>query len=251
MLVPASRRRAKCTRLPATGAVHAVWWDATRPRPFSARKNSSSCLGSLPTIALVSHLRKCETIGVSQSADLSPTLWRTFRVLANPTRLGILDFLCSSPPSSVEGIAAACNITESKASEHLRALHSRGLLAVQRISRYAFYRHLADPSVRHAGAILGLCRAASGRGDAISDRLQSLTAFTHARRIAIVQELVHAPAGIEHLVNRCNISHQALFRHLDKLRRRGVIEQADDGNYRLATLRAGFLSDLVGVVGRG
>ena len=62
----------------------------------------------------------------TKEESLSPTLWRTCRVLANPNRVRCLKAVLKCPGRSVEDVAAAVGLTEVKASLALRALQSRG-----------------------------------------------------------------------------------------------------------------------------
>ena len=184
----------------------------------------------------------------ADQSTLAPTLWRTFRVLANKTRQDILETLCAGPPLHVEAVAAACRISEAKASDHLRALQSRGLLAVERWGRFVFYRLQADPSVQYADAVVRMCRASVRRRDPIAERIFALTAFTHARRIALARALARQPAEAGELASRCGISRQALYRHLDKLQRRGVVEFSDRDHVALVKPKAPLLRDLMELV---
>ncbi|MBM3889971.1 MAG: helix-turn-helix transcriptional regulator, partial [Verrucomicrobia bacterium] len=66
---------------------------------------------------------------------LRPTLWRTCRVIANPTRLKIFALLAEQPGQTVSGVADRLKLPLSEASESLRALEARGLLTARREGR--------------------------------------------------------------------------------------------------------------------
>lgn len=83
-------------------------------------------------------------------ANLAPTLWRTCRVLANPNRLSCLKAVLKVPGRTVENVADAVGLAESKASLALRALQSRGILSSHRISRWTHYYPEPDASVATA-----------------------------------------------------------------------------------------------------
>jgi hypothetical protein len=101
--------------------------------------------------------------------EMTPTLWRTCRVLANPKRLALIGALIGALVPAVK----ACR------------------------SNY-------EPLIA------------------------ALTAYTHPRRIDIVSTLHRTgPRTPEELGVRCGISLAALYRHLDKLDRRNVLQQTE------------------------
>lgn len=165
---------------------------------------------------------------------LTPTLWRSCRALANPVRQRILSTLFKDAPLTVSAVAVACGIADTSATQHLRALQSRGLLSVERSGRFAFYRPEPDMSIPHGKVLLQGMRTAIRRGDSVEDRIRALTAFTHARRIVVVQALAGSAKDTETLVRKCHISRPALHRHLLKLQKRGLISRCGHGTYALA-----------------
>jgi DNA-binding transcriptional ArsR family regulator len=89
-----------------------------------------------------------------------------------------------------------------------------------------------DRAVRHAAAVLSAVTQALKRGVPDSDIRRAMTAFTHPRRIAIVQALHARPASAENLCAVCRVSRPAVHRHLRKLMRRDMVEETDS-IYRL------------------
>lgn len=157
---------------------------------------------------------------------MKPELWKTCRILANESRLRILHQLAGCEEMCVKDIALAEQIEEVVAGKHLKQLHEHGFIQLQRKSKWAFYRfeepisdtfavYLATPLKRH---ILQLSRFAEG--------IRLCTAFTHPRRIAIVKVLMKQSRPPEELVQLCDISGQALYRHLNKLAGRNFIQLA-------------------------
>jgi DNA-binding transcriptional ArsR family regulator len=71
----------------------------------------------------------------------------TFKLLGDPTRLGIL-LACLDAPRSVGEIAAATGASQSLVSHHLRLLRGARLVVGTRDARQVFYR-AADQHVRH------------------------------------------------------------------------------------------------------
>jgi DNA-binding transcriptional ArsR family regulator len=163
---------------------------------------------------------------------LEPTLWRTCRVLTHPVRLQCLRVLMKQGPMTVSGVAAACAKGTPAISQHLRQLQARGLLAVRREGRCTVYSLSPDPAVGHAADVLAAVTQALKRGAADSAIRRAMTAFTHPRRIAILLALDGGTASAEHLCAACGVSRPAVHRHLRKLIRREVVEEADSG-YRI------------------
>jgi DNA-binding transcriptional ArsR family regulator len=168
--------------------------------------------------------------------ELQPTLWRTCRILANARRLSCLVTVFTHPGSTVKEIAKRTGLPPDQASLGLRALQARGLIHATRSSRWVYYHPLPDSSVAVATPILTAMRRAL-----IDNRLSSaaiaatLTAFTHPRRLVILRHLyLDVRQTACNLSRETNVSPQALWRHLDKLRRRGVVVMTPDGFWQLA-----------------
>jgi len=176
---------------------------------------------------------------------LQPTLWRTCRVLANETRLRILAQIMRAGPAHVAGIMQSCGLSEPKASQHLRLLQSRGLLAATRISRYVSYDAKPDPSVGHAADFLEAMRASLRRRETPAEQIRAFTAFTHPRRILIVRALAEKAMDGVGLAGTCHISLPALHRHLRKLERRGLVRCPTRGDYELVPGLRGLPHDLL------
>jgi len=152
-----------------------------------------------------------------------PSIWRTCRVLANEQRLACLRAVIENPFSSVNEIAARLDLPLDKASLGLRALQARGLIQAQRVSRWVRYSPFPDPLVPDAAPTLSALRKALKR-DAPAKIVRTLTAFTHPRRLALLRYLQqHGPTSAERLSSANQISVQALWRHLRKLKARGLV----------------------------
>jgi DNA-binding transcriptional ArsR family regulator len=179
---------------------------------------------------------------------LHPTLWRTCRVLANPVRLRVLHDVVQRQERCVSAVARACHLPPSSATLALRALQARGLLGVRREGLFVIYFATADDGGEHAAAVLAALRRSFQRGDRPAEIKQAATAFTHPRRITIVQALAQAPTGASDLAVRCGISKPALYRHLDKLMRRGAVVSGPDDRWQLSTPHARLLQDLLALL---
>ena len=142
-----------------------------------------------------------------------------------------------------------CKMPVDQASINLRWLQSRGLLAVERVGRWTFYSPQADVRVRDAAALLRIMTASIRRRDDRQQMMQALTAFTHPRRLLLLQALMTSPLTAEQLVRRCQFSLPAVYRHADKLLRRGAIAQkAEHQPYCLVKPSNPLLADLMVLV---
>jgi len=181
---------------------------------------------------------------------LHPTLWRTCRVLASEPRLRILLDLLREPDQTVADVAKNHGLSESYASQCLRALNARGLLAVRRVGRYVIYWGAPDPTVPHSGRLLRALREVANREEApVASIYRDATAFTHPRRIVIMRALV-AEQGLPLSLLRelTGISTPALKRHLRKLRSRGFFRATPRG-YAPSTPEGEFGRALLRLVG--
>ena len=159
-----------------------------------------------------------------QDGNYHPTLWRTCRVLANMNRLASLASVLKEPGLSVEQIATAAGITETKAALSLRALQSRGLIAARRESRWVRYYPDPDPFVPSAEHVLAALRQCHVSGVTNGDVFRTVTAFTHPRRLIMLRCLqINGTMPAETLAAKCHISLPAIYRHLSKLKNRALI----------------------------
>lgn len=159
--------------------------------------------------------------------DLSPSLWRTCRVLSNETRLKLLWKLFQNGESSMSSLAESLGVKESTACTYLRLLNSRGLILSRRKRNFVFYRAEANPGVDHAEELLRALREAYDAFMPLKMVAFKMTAFTHPRRIDVVSVLRHGPMEMGGLSIRTQISPPSLYRHLRKLEARGVVRCSD------------------------
>jgi DNA-binding transcriptional ArsR family regulator len=182
---------------------------------------------------------------------LHPTLWRTCRVLANPVRLRVLRHVADQGETNVSEAARTCHLPLSSTTAALRALQARGLLGVRREGLFVVYVAHADDSVEHAPAILSAVQQSFRRRDSMEEIVRAATAFTHVRRILIAQALAAKPVDAATLSVVCGISKPALYRHLDKLMRRGVVATDGQDRWRLIPPDSPLLRELVALVSAG
>ena len=160
--------------------------------------------------------------------ELTPTLWRTSRVLAGSVRLNLLRHILGGGGPCVTELAAAAGLSEPRASQELRRLQARGLVRAVRQGRYLVYRPEPDPKVPSAKPLLAAARTAlAGRPDA--ETIRVARAFGHDRRLTIVQTLRRGPQPASVLPAVADIPAQALFRHLRVLQAGGVVRRTKHG----------------------
>lgn len=163
--------------------------------------------------------------------ELTPTLWRTGRVLAGPTRLELLGRIIASPNQCVGELAEATGLAETRASQELRRLQARGLVQAVRSGRWVRYRPVPDPKVPSAKPLLEAMKAALARHPSEGDAqtIPVAKAFSHERRLKMLRWLENGPCGGEELRFMAGLSKPALFRHLQVLKRGGLVRRTKNG----------------------
>ena len=173
-----------------------------------------------------------------------------FRALASRGRIRILRLLTVLGEQPVSDIAEATGQRGSVVSAHLRLLANVGLVWRRRSGRWVYYRVADRPRRGAARAVVASLRRVwrrirrgdprdvartglpeSARG---SDRalFALFTAFTHPRRIRIVQHLAHHEGCTTgELAGHLDMSICSSQRHVSKLKRRGIVTRVmrDDG----------------------
>ena len=163
-----------------------------------------------------------------KSIALTPTLWRTCRVLAGPTRLGLLRQIIEKPNQCVTELAEAAKVSESRASQELRRLQSRGLVQMYRSGPWTRYRPVTDPKVASAKTLLAAARKALADWPEEETR-RVAQAFGHERRLKLVQVLQGGVRSGDDLQELGALSRPALFRHVTVLRAGGMVRRVRGG----------------------
>jgi ArsR family transcriptional regulator len=78
--------------------------------------------------------------------DILTLVAKRFKVLGDPVRLQILNFLHTCPEAHVQQIVEATGQSQANVSKHLRALLSESLVERRRDGLYAYYK-VADPTL--------------------------------------------------------------------------------------------------------
>jgi ArsR family transcriptional regulator len=157
----------------------------------------------------------------------SDTIWKTCRVLANETRLGILRRLMRNAELCVSDVATLENLSEVVASQHLRMLHEYGFLQLRRDGKWTFYKAESDPAIQLAARLYPHLQSKliSADNKQIAKLIRLFTALTHPRRIELLSAIASEERKFGELTALCDISGMALHRHLKKLTVRNFIIQ--------------------------
>ena len=164
---------------------------------------------------------------------LRPALWQTCRVVANETRLQLLQVLYSNGELTVTQLASLTGMSASNASFQLKILRERGLVICRRKKMEVFYRVQANDAVAFAPEIIAALQDCFERAVSLQTLIRNATAFTHERRIEILRALHGRSLGAAELQELTGMSSSALWRHLDKLIRRGCVKTRDR-TYRIS-----------------
>lgn len=160
--------------------------------------------------------------------ELRPTLWRTARALANKNRLLFFRAVwLSKGKKGVSELAKDVGLSISTASVYLRALNARGLISVRRITSRVYYGNGADRSLPEAQLLQTAFAKIFSRknlpDDWPADLIPTLHAYSHLRRIAILQCLAEAHRGFTDISSYTGIPEMSLARHLRVLSRAQII----------------------------
>ena len=157
-----------------------------------------------------------------------PILWRTCRIIANQRRLKLLWCLFSHGPRCLFELANNVGISNPQASIHLYALASHGLIRQYRSKMRLISAPEGNAKIAYAEDLLESLRTCHNTEISIRTVFKQATAFTHARRIEIMQALPRTGFSLEQFAEQTHISETALTRHLNKLATRGFIKKKKD-----------------------
>jgi len=157
---------------------------------------------------------------------LSPTLWRTARVLAGETRLELLRRIINQPGQTVSELSRSLALSLPRASQELRRLQSRGLVQAVRKGLTVRYRPVPDPLVASARPILDALEQAFRASPPDNEPVRNTArAFSHEKRLAIVRELIRGPRSVYELQGLLRMPGMTAYRHLHQLENAGVIRR--------------------------
>ena len=175
---------------------------------------------------------------------LTPTLWRTCRVIACTTRLQLLWHIFQHEKLYIAELAQLTRIGIPTATIHLRALNARGLILPHREKMKVFYRAKANVAVAFAPELLTALHECCERNVPFKTIIRQATAFTHERRIELIRALNESDLTFDELLEKTGMSPSSLSRHAGKLKARGIIRR-NQGKYRLMKPKEGLSSLLM------
>ncbi|MBM4045208.1 MAG: metalloregulator ArsR/SmtB family transcription factor [Planctomycetes bacterium] len=177
-----------------------------------------------------------------------------FRALAKTTRLRMMRMVCTQGPLTVQQIAKALRLSKFAASRHLKLLANYHFVQATPSGRYVKYSAPAPGSTSNTflmalqrllvpllsaedvhRTLVQVCEPGdSPRGtwpEVFSALYRQFTAYTHLRRVLILRHLSHTGAALpEQVASAIRMSPEAAQRHLDKLRRRGLVRSSAHKN---------------------
>ena len=150
---------------------------------------------------------------------LSPTLWRTCRILSGKTRLELLRLVIGTTNQTISDLANRLELSMPRASQELRRLQSRGLIQASRDGMSVLYHPTPDPLVSTASPLLQAIKETfllfpSSEDDST---IRTAMAFSHTRRLLILRLLQIGPMDTQTLEDLSGMSRDALNRHLKKM----------------------------------
>ena len=155
---------------------------------------------------------------------LSPTIWRTCRVLNGRIRLQLLRMVITHPGFNVSELAHAVGVGVSDASQELRRIQSRGLIRRTCRGPAVVYMPVSDPLVPSAAPLLLALESAWATAAAPNDAIESIAkGLAHERRVALVRALASHPRAPAELMGEFHTGSKNLTRHLSILRQTGWV----------------------------
>ncbi|MBI9020994.1 MAG: ArsR family transcriptional regulator [Verrucomicrobia bacterium] len=140
----------------------------------------------------------------------------------------LLWLLLDTGELSVRDLALESEMTQPNASIQLKTLRAAGLIRFRREKMSVIYRVEADERVECAEALVSALRKCCKRSVSFESVIRQATAYTHERRIEIVQALNNGPLSYNQLLDQSGMNSSALSRHLRKLTVRGVVRREND-----------------------
>ena len=144
-------------------------------------------------------------------------------MLANRKRLELLYLLFEKNHQHIQQLAVKAAVSPEHAGIHLRLLSSRGLIRQYRRDMRVLNSTEPNQEVDSAPLLLAALQRCFSQSIPIDLVYRQATAFTHARRIEIIQKMSPTGASKDTLHDRTTISYSALTRHLNKLISRGFV----------------------------
>ncbi len=150
-------------------------------------------------------------------------LWQTCRMIANTTRLNLLQEIDENPEQCVSALAAQVERTPASVSTQLRMLCDAGLIADHRQGQQVFYRLRKDRDYPYILNLNNALRKSFSNNISYQDIMRQATGCTHWRRIELLQLLGTQSMLVEEMEKKTVMASPALLRHMSKLESRNYI----------------------------
>jgi DNA-binding MarR family transcriptional regulator len=159
----------------------------------------------------------------------------------------MLYLLFDSNELSSRDIAEKTGMSEPQVSIHLRHLNSRGLIRQHRRKMKLLSSPEANQEIESANGLITALKACHARNTPTQLLFRQATAFTHARRIEIIQQIPAAGITNELLSEKTGIPISAINRHLHKLKARNFVQETK-GCFTLAVPDDPFSRALLSII---
>lgn len=161
--------------------------------------------------------------------NLTPTLWRTCRMLAGQTRIQLLRQLHDTPDQNIRVRADALGISQPFASQEMRRIQSRGLLQASRRGASVVHVPKADPQVASAAPLLKAVWTAFDTFPIERDIDMTVIAagLGHQRRMDMVRTLMQGPQTAAQLLAAHPMAPTSFYLHLRTLIASGFVQTQD------------------------
>jgi len=165
---------------------------------------------------------------MNEKEELRPTLWRTYRTLANANRLRLFKaVLENTGKCSVRDYAKMLNLADDVVSVYLRQMNARGLLGVERSYIKVFYNLDRNRSLPRAVELQSAMKRylSDDLADGWEDELVRIfKAFTHFNRLAMIIRLAEGPVTLHDLNRAAGIVVKSSYHHLRFLFGAGLVD---------------------------
>ena len=162
----------------------------------------------------------------SSSNMLTPTLWKTCRVVANPVRLRILRILMKKKVLTVMDMVQMMDMPKGTISLYLKELQARGLIHAKRKSVNVFYEFKSDPIVPQAAKIMDIVTALFRGKGSDKDIIALFSALRTSNAVKMLAYLLKDGGWVDctALGRRLRISLLTVLKHRRTLCRNGFVE---------------------------
>lgn len=150
-------------------------------------------------------------------------LWQTCRLIANTTRLGLLQEIIHNPEQCVSALAAGVGRTPPAVSTQLRMLCDAGLITDRRRGQQVYYQFQVNRAHPHVLKLNSALQKSFSEKIPHQDIMRQATGCTHWRRIELLKLLADKPIHIEDLAKKTVMAPSSFLRHMGKLEARGYV----------------------------